>query len=47
MRRVKLEARVNTPKSEVHFNENVVATFNLLEAMRSEGDRVRVNQQRR
>jgi UDP-glucose 4-epimerase len=37
MNLVKLEARVNTPKSEVHFNENVVATFNLLEAMRRKG----------
>jgi UDP-glucose 4-epimerase len=39
MRRVKLEARVNTPKSEVRFNENVVATSNLLEAMRRRGVR--------
>ena len=28
------EVRVSTTNPEVHFNENVVATFNLLEAMR-------------
>jgi len=28
------EVRVSTTNQEVHFNENVVATFNLLEAMR-------------
>jgi UDP-glucose 4-epimerase len=31
------EVRVSTTNPEVHFNENVVATFNLLEAMRREG----------
>jgi UDP-glucose 4-epimerase len=29
-----LEVRVSTVNPEVHFNENIVATFNLLEAMR-------------
>jgi len=29
------EVRVSTTNPEVHFNENIVATFNLLEAMRS------------
>jgi UDP-glucose 4-epimerase len=28
------EVRVSTINPEIHFNENVVATFNLLEAMR-------------
>jgi UDP-glucose 4-epimerase len=28
------EVRVSTTNQEVHFNENVVAIFNLLEAMR-------------
>ncbi|MEM1639908.1 MAG: SDR family NAD(P)-dependent oxidoreductase, partial [Desulfurococcaceae archaeon] len=28
------EVRVSTTNPEVHFNENIVATFNLLEAMR-------------
>jgi UDP-glucose 4-epimerase len=28
------EVRVSTTNPEIHFNENVVATFNLLEAMR-------------
>ena len=31
------EVRVSTTNPEVHFNENVVATFNLLEAMRRMG----------
>ena len=31
------EVRVSTTNPEVHFNENVVATFNLLEAMRKSG----------
>jgi len=31
------EVRVSTTNPEVHFNENVVATFNLLEAMRRRG----------
>jgi len=31
------EVRVSTTNPEIHFNENVVATFNLLEAMRKEG----------
>jgi len=31
------EVRVSTTNPEIHFNENVVATFNLLEAMRREG----------
>jgi UDP-glucose 4-epimerase len=31
------EVRVSTTNPEVHFNENVVATFNLLEAMRRKG----------
>jgi UDP-glucose 4-epimerase len=29
-----LEVRVSTTNLEIHFNENIVATFNLLEAMR-------------
>jgi UDP-glucose 4-epimerase len=33
------EVRVSTTNPEIHFNENVVATFNLLEAMRREGVR--------
>jgi len=33
------EVRVSTTNPEVHFNENVVATFNLLEAMRRKGVR--------
>ena len=33
------EVRVSTTNPEVHFNENVVATFNLLEAMRKRGVR--------
>jgi len=33
------EVRVSAINPEVHFNENVVATFNLLEAMRREGVR--------
>ena len=28
------EVRVSTTNPEIHFNENVVATFNLLEAIR-------------
>jgi UDP-glucose 4-epimerase len=28
------EVRVSTTNPEVHFNENIVATFNLLETMR-------------
>ncbi|MGC9097127.1 MAG: SDR family NAD(P)-dependent oxidoreductase, partial [Infirmifilum sp.] len=31
------EVRVSTTNPETHFNENVVATFNLLEAMRRRG----------
>lgn len=31
------EVRVSTTNPEIHFNENVVATFNLLEAMRRSG----------
>ena len=31
------EVRVSTTSPEIHFNENVVATFNLLEAMRRRG----------
>jgi len=31
------EVRVSTTNPEVHFNENVVATFNLLETMRRKG----------
>jgi len=31
------EVRVSTTNPEVHFNENVMATFNLLEAMRRKG----------
>ncbi|MEM3688184.1 SDR family NAD(P)-dependent oxidoreductase, partial [Saccharolobus sp.] len=31
------EVRVSTTSPEVHFNENIVATFNLLEAMRKNG----------
>ena len=31
------EVRVSTTNPEVHFNENIVATFNLLEAMRRRG----------
>ena len=31
------EVRVSTTNPEIHFNENVVATFNLLEAMRKGG----------
>ena len=31
------EVRVSTTNPEIHFNENVVATFNLLEAMRKRG----------
>jgi len=31
------EVKVSTTNPEVHFNENVVATFNLLEAMRRKG----------
>jgi UDP-glucose 4-epimerase len=31
------EVRVSTTNPEIHFNENVVATFNLLEAMRRNG----------
>jgi len=31
------EVRVSTTNPEIHFNENVVATFNLLEAMRRRG----------
>jgi UDP-glucose 4-epimerase len=31
------EVRVSTTNPEIHFNENVVATFNLLEAMRKKG----------
>jgi UDP-glucose 4-epimerase len=30
------EVRVSTTNPEIHFNENVVATFNLLEAMRKD-----------
>ena len=33
------EVRVSTTNPEIHFNENVVATFNLLEAMRRKGVR--------
>ena len=33
------EVRVSTTNPEVHFSENVVATFNLLEAMRKSGVR--------
>jgi len=33
------EVRVSTTNPEIHFNENVVATFNLLEAMRKKGVR--------
>jgi UDP-glucose 4-epimerase len=33
------EVRVSATNPEIHFNENVVATFNLLEAMRREGVR--------
>ena len=32
-----LEVRVSTTNPEIHFNENIVATFNLLEAMRKKG----------
>jgi len=31
------EVRVSTTNPQIHFNENVVATFNLLEAMRRKG----------
>jgi UDP-glucose 4-epimerase len=31
------EVRVSTANPEIHFNENIVATFNLLEAMRKKG----------
>lgn len=31
------EVRVSTTNPEIHFNENVVGTFNLLEAMRKVG----------
>jgi len=31
------EVRVSTTNPEIHFNENVVATFNLLEVMRKKG----------
>ena len=31
------EVRVSTTDPEIHFNENIVATFNLLEAMRKKG----------
>ncbi|MCC6056596.1 MAG: NAD-dependent epimerase/dehydratase family protein [Desulfurococcaceae archaeon] len=31
------EVRVSTTNPEIHFNENIVATFNLLEAMRMKG----------
>jgi UDP-glucose 4-epimerase len=31
------EVRVSTTNPEIHFNENIVATFNLLEAMRKKG----------
>jgi UDP-glucose 4-epimerase len=31
------EVRVSTTNPEIHFNENIVATFNLLEAMRRKG----------
>jgi UDP-glucose 4-epimerase len=31
------EVRVSTTNPEVHFNENIVAIFNLLEAMRRKG----------
>ena len=31
------EVRVSTTNPEIHFNENIVATFNLLEAMRKRG----------
>jgi UDP-glucose 4-epimerase len=30
------EVRVSTTNPEIHFNENIVATFNLLEAMRND-----------
>jgi len=33
------EVRVSTTNPEIHFSENVVATFNLLEAMRKKGVR--------
>jgi UDP-glucose 4-epimerase len=33
------EVRVSTTNPEIHFNENVVATFNLLEAMRKRSAR--------
>jgi UDP-glucose 4-epimerase len=33
------EVRVSTTNPQIHFNENVVATFNLLEAMRRRGVR--------
>lgn len=33
------EVRVSTTNPEIHFRENVVATFNLLEAMRRHGVR--------
>jgi UDP-glucose 4-epimerase len=33
------EVRVSTTNPQIHFDENVVATFNLLEAMRREGVR--------
>ncbi|MCR8455913.1 MAG: SDR family NAD(P)-dependent oxidoreductase [Crenarchaeota archaeon] len=33
------EVRVSTTNPEVHFNENILATFNLLEAMRKRGVR--------
>ena len=33
------EVRVSTTNPEVHFRENIVATFNLLEAMRKKGVR--------
>ena len=31
------EVRVSTTNPEIHFNENVIATFNLLEMMRKKG----------
>jgi UDP-glucose 4-epimerase len=33
-----LEVRVSTTNPAIHFNENILSTFNLLEAMRIAGD---------
>lgn len=36
------EVRMSTTNPEVHFSENVVATFNLLEALRKNGVNARI-----